>query len=115
MTTLLMDAAVKLAKLGIAVFPLRPKAKVPYGKTTGLYGATDDPLAAQERWAGRWALPLKPIEELRKKNPGKSEEWLLRPVIVLVLGQVVDVRSRCQGLGQVGVRSLGTEFGRQGV
>ncbi|MGQ2989504.1 MAG: bifunctional DNA primase/polymerase [Brevundimonas sp.] len=80
MTTPMMEAAVRLAGLGIAVFPLRPRMKTPYGRTSWKVTASRDPDLAQERWSGRAYLPLKPIEELREKNPGKSDEWLLRPV-----------------------------------
>lgn len=80
MTAPLMAAAVQLAERGIAVFPLRPRTKAPYGRTIGLHMASADVRTAQERWAGRWMLPLMPIERLRDKNPGKSDDWLLRPV-----------------------------------
>lgn len=80
MSTPLMEAAVRLAERGIAVFPLRPRTKTPYGRTIGLHMASSDVRTAQERWAGRWMLPLMDIERLREKNPGKSDDWLLRPV-----------------------------------
>jgi Bifunctional DNA primase/polymerase, N-terminal len=80
MTTPTMEAAVRLAERGIAVFPLRPRTKQPYGRTVGLHMASADVRTARERWAGRWMLPLQPIEKLREKNPGKSDDWLLRPV-----------------------------------
>lgn len=79
MTTPTMEAAVRLAERGIAVFPLRPRTKAPYGRTIGLHMASADVRTARERWAGRWMLPLMPIERLREKNPGKSDDWLLRP------------------------------------
>lgn len=75
-----LAAAVRYAGLGIAVFPLRPKMKMPYGRTNGLKMASADPALATERWSGRAYLPLKPIEELRKANAGKPDAWLLRPV-----------------------------------
>lgn len=80
MTSPTLDAAVRYARLGIAVFPLRPRLKTPYGRTTGLKMASPDPDLAQSRWAGMVCLPLKPIEELRKKNPKTSDADLLRPV-----------------------------------
>lgn len=80
MTSPTMAAASRYADLGIAVFPLRPKMKMPYGRTTGLKMASADPALAIERWSGRAYLPLKAIEELRKSNPGKPDAWLLRPV-----------------------------------
>ncbi|WP_336968306.1 bifunctional DNA primase/polymerase [Brevundimonas aurantiaca] len=80
MTTPTMEAAVRLAERGIAVFPLRPRTKQPYGRTVGLHMASADVRTARERWAGRWMLPLQPIEKLREKNPGKSDDWLLQPV-----------------------------------
>lgn len=54
-----MEAAVRYAGLGIAVFPLRPRLKLPYGRTTGLKMASADPALAVERWSGRAFLPLK--------------------------------------------------------
>lgn len=66
MTSPTMDAAVRYAGLGIAVFPLRPRMKAPYGRTTGLKMASADPALAIERWTGRAQLPLKPDVENRK-------------------------------------------------
>ena len=82
MTSPTMDAAVRYAERGIAVFPLRPRTKQPYGRTEGLKMASADVRTARERWSGRWMLPLQPIEKLREKNPKRSDEWLLRPVRV---------------------------------
>lgn len=75
-----MQAALRYAELGIAVFPLRPRTKQPYGRTTGLKMASADMRTAEERWSGRWILPLQPLEALIKKNPKRSESWLSRPV-----------------------------------
>ena len=66
MTSPTHDAAVRYASLGIAVFPLRPKMKAPYGRTTGLKMASADPALAIERWTGRAVLPLKPDAENRR-------------------------------------------------
>lgn len=60
MTSPTMDAALRYAALGIAVFPLRPRTKQPYGRTTGLKMASADVELTRERWAGRAVLPLKP-------------------------------------------------------
>lgn len=80
MTTPTMEAAVRYAGLGIAVFPLRPRTKLPYGRTAWKVTAARDADLARERWAGRAYLPLKPIEELRKAAPHRSDAQLLRPV-----------------------------------
>lgn len=61
-----MEAAVRYAGLGIAVFPLRPKMKLPYGRTTGLKMASADPTLATGRWSGRAFLPLKPDAEIHR-------------------------------------------------
>lgn len=66
MTSPTLDAAVRYACLGIAVFPLRPKLKMPYGRTTGLKMASADADLAIERWTGRALLPLKPDAENQK-------------------------------------------------
>lgn len=76
-----MAAALRYAALGIAVFPLRPKTKQPYGRTIGFKGAVADTDLAERRWSGRGALPLMPIEKLREKYPKKPDAWLLRPVL----------------------------------
>lgn len=81
MTSSTMDAAMRYAGLGIAVFPLRPKTKQPYGRTTGFKGASADDDLARRRWSGQGALPLMPIEKLREKYPKKPDAWLLRPVL----------------------------------
>lgn len=63
MTSPTMDAALRYAALGIAVFPLRPRTKQPYGRTTGLKMASADVDLTRDRWAGRAVLPLKPDGE----------------------------------------------------
>lgn len=68
MTSPTMDAAVRYARLGIAVFPLRPRLKMPYGRTTGLKMAAADPALAIERWSGRAMLPLKPPKAGEPEN-----------------------------------------------
>lgn len=60
MTSPTMIAAVRYASLGIAVFPLQPRQKAPYGRTVGLHMAAADVALASARWAGLTALPLKP-------------------------------------------------------
>lgn len=59
MTLTLADYVEAYAQIGIAVFPLRPRAKKPYGRTTGLLGASPDPDLVAGWWAGREPLPLK--------------------------------------------------------
>lgn len=49
MTSPAMEAAVRYAGLGIAVFPLRRKMKTPYGRTTTLKMASAEPALATER------------------------------------------------------------------
>lgn len=66
MTSPTAEAAVRYARLGIAVFPLRPRMKMPYGRTTGLKMASADADLAIERWSGRAVLPLKPDAENRR-------------------------------------------------
>ncbi len=58
----LLAAALAYAQMGIAVFPLRPGQKKPYGFTTGLHGATSDPDLVGARWRGEADLPLRPAE-----------------------------------------------------
>lgn len=65
MTSPTMQAAVHYAGLGIAVFPLRPKTKTPYGRTVGLKMASADVGLTRDRWAGVARLPLKPDAENR--------------------------------------------------
>ena len=66
MTSPTMAAALRYASLGIAVFPLRPKTKQPYGRTTGLKMASASTHLANERWAGNYQLPLNDDAENRK-------------------------------------------------
>lgn len=80
MTPPFAEAAAQLAAMNIAVFPLRPRTKAPYGRTIGLHMASADVETARARWAGASVLPLQPIEVLRAKNPKRSDAWLLRPV-----------------------------------
>ncbi|EDX78986.1 Bifunctional DNA primase/polymerase, N-terminal family [Brevundimonas sp. BAL3] len=54
------NAAHAYASAGIAVFPLMPRDKRPYGGTPGLHGATKDPALVLAWWEGRKALPPKP-------------------------------------------------------
>lgn len=60
MTSPTQTAAARYASLGIAVFPLQPRQKAPYGRTTGLHMASADVALASARWAGLTTLPLKP-------------------------------------------------------
>lgn len=54
------NAAQAYASAGIAVFPLMPKDKRPYGGTPGLHGATKDPALVMAWFEGKVALPMKP-------------------------------------------------------
>lgn len=78
-------AAIAYAASNIAVFPLRPRMKMPYGRTTALYMATADVALTTARWAGEARLPLKPIEALREgaRKAGRtvSDAELLKPVL----------------------------------
>jgi len=51
--------ALSLAQHGLAVFPLQPREKKPYGHSTGLHAATIDHLLVDRWWAGREPLPKK--------------------------------------------------------
>lgn len=62
----LPDAAVGYAERGIAVFPLMPREKKPYGRSTGLHAASTDPDVVRAWWAGQLALDLKPDAEIRR-------------------------------------------------
>lgn len=62
-----MDAALRYAALGIAVFPLRPRTKQPYGRTVGLKMASADVDLVRDRWTGVARLPLKPDAESRRE------------------------------------------------
>lgn len=78
-------AALSYASAGIAVFPLRPRAKIPYGRTLGLHMASADVEVTRARWAGEAKLPLQPIEVLREaaRKAGRkaSDAELLSPVL----------------------------------
>ena len=67
MTSPTMEAALRYAGLGIAVFPLRPRTKQPYGRTVGLKMASCDVELTRDRWTGRARLPLKPDAESRSE------------------------------------------------
>lgn len=56
----LAEAARALALQGIAVFPLQPREKKPYGRTTGLLAASSDVALVDAWWRGEAVLPLKP-------------------------------------------------------
>lgn len=83
--TPLASAALSYAAAGIAVFPLRPRAKIPYGRTLGLHMASADVDVARARWAGEAKLPLQPIEVLREaaRKAGRkaTDAELLAPVM----------------------------------
>jgi hypothetical protein len=51
--------ALNLAQRGLAVFPLQPREKKPYGHSTGLHAATVDHLLVGRWWSGRETLPKK--------------------------------------------------------
>lgn len=61
----LVFAAVRYARLGIGVFPLRPRDKKPFGRTEGLKSATRDDNLVRGWWLGTEPLPLKPDEANR--------------------------------------------------
>ncbi len=83
--TALAAAALAYAASGVAVFPLRPRMKMPYGRTVGLHMASADVEVTRARWAGEARLPLKPIEELRQadRKAGRTspDAELLKPVL----------------------------------
>jgi hypothetical protein len=92
------------AALGWAVFPLQPGQKKPYGFTTGLKAASDDPALAAARWAGRASLPMRD-----KKSP---DERMPRGVVAQPasnIGMATGAASRCWVLdvdGPEGIESL---------
>jgi hypothetical protein len=63
------DEALRLAQLGLAVFPLQPRLKKPYGWSTGLHAATLDAELIAGRWSGRGVLPVKEVAEDAKDKP----------------------------------------------
>jgi hypothetical protein len=63
----LAEAALAYARLGIAVFPLRPNTKLPYGHSLGFLSATTDLETIAGWWSGKLALPLTSPE------PGKPD------------------------------------------
>lgn len=103
MTSLAQDAHDYAAR-GLAVFPLQPREKKPYGFTTGLHAASDDVATVAGWWAERGSLPL--------RAPRRPDERLPARVIPRAasnIGLATGARSGCWVLdidGEAGITSL---------
>jgi hypothetical protein len=64
-------AAQAYARLGIAVFPLKARAKRPLAYSTGLLAASANPDLVALRWAGQVDLPLRPPKTPDERMPAR--------------------------------------------
>ncbi|MDR7230618.1 hypothetical protein J2X45_001709 [Caulobacter sp. BE264] len=65
-----LRAAMDYARRGIAVFPLQPRDKAPYGRTIGFKQAAHMPGLVEDWWTGRRCLELKP--DAKNKAPVRA-------------------------------------------
>lgn len=92
------------ARGGLAVFPLQPREKKPFGFTTGLHAASNDPKMIEAWWLGRESLPLRaPKHEGERLPPRVLADRQSN------IGLATGARSGCWALdidGEAGIRSL---------